>query len=263
MGMNSWWKMVFTRVRQNAANFTRLNIIRPPLVIEHMEVDLVFSRLFNKRQLRIIDIGSHHGEFLNIFEHHNDEHSFNVVCVEPLRENVAILKKNIRKFKRVKATICDVAISDVTGAKTFYLGKSSSLFTCTEEWKHIFPEYFQQTKEVIIQSLTFADLLRRFGIDNSETFDLIKIDTEGHDLQVLRSIFVTKARAFAVMFEFNYNLKDVTESINLLKSKNFREFYIFGRTGIPTTYIGEWISEQHLGDLVNRGIVKTGNIVAF
>lgn len=42
----------------------------PLLIIERMEVDLVFSRLHAKHNLRIMDVGAHHGEFLDILELH-------------------------------------------------------------------------------------------------------------------------------------------------------------------------------------------------
>lgn len=129
-----------------------------PLIIERMEVDLVFSRLHSKYHLRIMDIGAHYGEFLEIFEHHNDDHTYDVVCIEPMPENIATLKQRIKRYKRVNVEICDVAISDVSGPKTFYQGTADTLFACTEEWKHIFSENFRQLKEVKIYCLTVEDL---------------------------------------------------------------------------------------------------------
>jgi hypothetical protein len=37
------------------------------LIIERMEIDFVFSRFLYKKKIRILDIGAHHGEFLDIF----------------------------------------------------------------------------------------------------------------------------------------------------------------------------------------------------
>lgn len=236
---------------------------RHPIIIEHMEVDLVFSRLHAKHNLRIIDIGAHHGEFPDIFELHNDDHTYDVVCVEPMPETVSVLKQRIKHYKRVKITICDVAISDVSGPKTFYQGAASTLFTCTKEWKQIFPENFQQSKEMTIHCLTVADLFKQFGIDTSVPFDFVKIDTEGHDLNVLRSLLAAGIRPFALMFEIGPDLAAVEEAVRLLKDHGFTEFYMFGRTGIPTTYIGEYRGSAHLTELVNKEIINTGNVVVF
>jgi hypothetical protein len=151
----------------------------------------------------------------------------------------------------------------VRGPKTFYQGTASTLFTCTEEWKQVFPEYFQQPKEVTIQCLMVADLLKQFEIDTSVPFDFVKIDTEGHDLNVLRSLVAARVRPFAIMFEIGPDLAAVEESVQLLKRQGFTEFYVFGRSGIPTTYVGEYMGGQHLHSLRNQGKLEAGNVVAF
>lgn len=148
-------------------------IRRPSLAIEHMEVDLVFSRLSDKRHLHIMDIGSHRGEFLDIFEYHNHSHTYDVMSIEPMSENARILRQKIRNYKRVHATICEVAIPDVNGPRAFYQGTASTLFTCTEEWRERFPEHFQEPKEVIDQCITVAELLRHLEIDAAKPFDFI------------------------------------------------------------------------------------------
>jgi len=111
--------------------------------------------------------------------------------------------------------------------------------------------------------VTVADLSKQLEIDTSVPFDFVKIDTEGHDLNVLRSLVAAQIRPFALMFEIAPDLGAVEEEVRLLTDQGFREFYIFGRTGIPTTYIGEYGGLQHFADLVNQRIVNTGNIVVF
>ena len=125
------------------------------LIIEHMEVDFVFSRMHKKTHLRILDIGAHHGEFCQIFERHGNMHSYDVICVEPMPQNCKILKSNIRNLHRVSATICECAVSDVSGPRIFYAGDYSTLFTMTPEWKEFFPNSFSNQQEVEVECYTF------------------------------------------------------------------------------------------------------------
>jgi FkbM family methyltransferase len=228
-----------------------------------MEVDFVLSRLNTKRELQIIDVGSHHGEFLDIFERHVDEHVFNVVCVEPMSENVLVLRQKSGTYKRVKVKICDVALSDTSGVKTFYQGSVSTLFTCTPEWTEHFRAAFVVSRQVPTKCATFDELFDQFQIARNLPFDFIKIDTEGHDLNVLRSMVAAHIRPFALMFEIGLDLVSTASAVSLLRLNGFTEFFVFARTGIPTTFIGEWQDLEQIQGLQTAGKLLAGNIVAF
>ena len=236
---------------------------RPALIIERMEVDLVLSRLCGKRFLRMIDVGAHHGEFLDILEHHNDDHIYDVICVEPLRESVEILSDKHWSYRRVNYRICDVAISEKSGTREFYLGTASSLFTCTDEWLTAFHKEFRNARAIEVRCLTFDDLFSEYNLGRRDGFDFVKIDTEGHDRSVITSMIAAGIRPFSVMFEIGQNLHDTEMSINALKQHSFSEFYVFGRNGIPTTFIGDYRGYAHLKRLRARGRLNAGNVVAF
>lgn len=260
------WKKKLSKIPFVLNAYSALCSTKPshsPLIIERMEVDLIFSRLSNQRSLRIIDVGAHHGEFLDIFERHNDDHVYEVVCVEPFAENLSVLRQKARRYKRVHAQICDVALSDISGPKIFYAGSASTLFTCTPEWQTVFPDYFEQSQQITIECLTFADLFQHFQITQCLSWDFIKVDTEGHDLNVLRSMCAAQIFPFAVMFEIGPNLTLVDQAVDLLRTNHFDEYYVFGRSGIATTFIGEYLGLPHLIQLREQGRLATGNIVAF
>lgn len=254
--MNRFIRSLALRVRQQVTT-------RRMLIIEHMEVDLVFSRLFDKPHLRILDIGAHHGEFLDIFELHNHPHTYEVICVEPMAENVTRLQAKTRQLQRVRATVCPVAISSESGHRPFYAGSADTLFTCSTDWKDHFPDHFRDAREITTECLTPTDLARRFGVDIHRPFDFIKIDTEGHDLQVLRALVNDDVQSSAIMFEVGPRLDDVASSVNLLRDCAFSEFYIFGRGGIPTLFIGEYSGQEQLATLRKQGRLDAGNVVAF
>ena len=213
--------------------------------------------------MRVIDIGAHYGEFLDIFEFHDHHHTYEVICVEPMPENVVTLRAKLRRLQRVRVILCPVAISNSSGPRTFFQGSADTLFTCTESWKATFPEYFATVQEVTVECLTPIDLAQRFRLDLQAPFDFIKIDTEGHDLHVLHALIAAQVQAFAVMFEVGPDLGEVAAAVDLLRRQGFDEFYVYGRHGIATLYIGPYQGEQHLNDLRREGRLDAGNVVAF
>lgn len=241
-------------------NFTNL---RPKKIIEHMEVDFALSRVWEKRDLKILDIGAHHGEFLDIFGTFNHLHKWSVHCVEPLARNRKFLKRKARKYKNVTAYIIPEGVSDVSGQKTFFLGSADTLFTCNSEWKNIFPEHFTDSREISINCLTVSELASRYSIPNNEHFDLIKVDVEGHDVNVIDSFCKSGITCTAIIFEISEDCKKTSRCIELLRKKGFNEFYTFGRIGIPTTFIGEYVDEVQQNKLFQSGRIAGGNIVGF
>jgi FkbM family methyltransferase len=237
--------------------------LRPKKIIEHMEVDFALSRVWKKRDIKVLDIGAHHGEFLDIFGTFNHSHKWLVYCVEPLARNRKFLKRKIRKYKSIVAHIIPYGISDVAGQKTFFLGSADTLFTCNSHWKNIFPEHFADSQEIAINCLTVNDLVARYQIPENEHFDLIKVDVEGHDINVIDSFCKSGITSTVIIFEISNDCKITSKCIDLLRLKGFNEFFLFGRIGIPTTYIGEYIDEVQLQNLLQSGRIAGGNMVGF
>jgi len=237
---------------------------RPPnKIIEHMEVDFALSRVWDKRGITVLDIGAHHGEFLEIFGTFNHAHNWTVYSVEPIAENRRYLTIASKKYKNINTHIIPIGISDVSTEKTFYLGSASTLFTCSEDWVKSLPEFFKNFTTTNVKCLTIQDMAKAYGIPENQHFDFIKIDVEDHDFNVIKSFYESKITSSALMFEISSNSNLTLEAINLLKLKGFDEFFIFGRKGIPTTFIGEYTDEINYQNLFNSGRITAGNIVAL
>jgi FkbM family methyltransferase len=244
--------------------WARLPGVRAPmLIIEHMEVDFVFSQLFCKERLRVLDIGSHYGEMLDIFERHNDPHKYEVYCIEPFPDNAREIRRKLGGLRRVNARVCEAAVSDVSGTKTFFVGSADTLITCSREHMHRFGEQFKTHREFQVQAYTVGDLFRHFNIAATPQFDFVKIDVEGHDLQVVRSFVQSGAESYAIMFEFEADAEQVDVAIKELAAGGYREFFVFGRTGIATNYIGEYRDKAFFASLLQRGKFTVGNVVAL
>lgn len=238
------------------------------LIIERMEIDFIFSRFTNKKHLRILDIGAHHGEFLNIFSNlsfGNVSQNFEIFCFEPYNKNFNIIKNKLNFLnKNIKAKIYNFAISDKTEKKIFYIGKSDTLVTCESKWLKKFKNDFLKYKKVSMPCLTFYDFVKKFDFDISKDIDLLKIDVEGHDLIVLNNIIENNLKIQSVMIEFETdNIFKTIKIIKYLISKKFSKIFIFGRSGMYTSYIGEYININYFLKVIKKNKILGGNLVAF
>jgi hypothetical protein len=128
---------------------------------------------------------------------------------------------------------------------------------------HRFEEHFKEYREFQVQAYTVGDLFRHFNIAATPRFDFVKIDVEGHDLQVVHSFVRSGAESYAIMFEFDSDAEQVDLAIKELAAGGYCEFFVFGRTGIATNYIGEYRDKDFFASLLQRGKFAVGNIVAL
>jgi len=227
-----------------------------------MEIDFIFSRFINQSSVNFLDIGAHKGEFISILKGHTKKHKIIHLCVEPLSQNLRVLR--IRKFLelanfRLKIRIAPIAITSTTGTYDFYLGSADTLFTSKREWTEKFPNHFVNSKRISINGLSFREYLNRYEI--SPEIDIVKIDAEGADLEILNSVVLSGSFVNAIMIEVtndNYNDIKVT-----LFNSGFTEIYLFLRIGIPTIYIGEPISLESFNRSTTLFPGLCGNLVAF
>jgi FkbM family methyltransferase len=218
--------------------------------------------------LRILDIGAHHGEFLNIFSNlkfDNISQNFEIFCFEPFNKNFNIIKNKLNFLnKNIKAKIYNFAISDKTEKKIFYIGKSDTLVTCESNWLKKFKKDFSSYKKLSMQCLTFCDFVKKFDFDITKDIDLLKIDVEGHDFIVLINVLENNLKIKSVMIEFEIDyIFKTTSIIKYLISKKFSKIFIFGRSGIYTSYIGEYINLNHFLKVIKKNKILAGNLVAF
>lgn len=233
------------------------------MIIEHMEVDFILSRLFNQRKIRFLDIGAHTGEFLKIFENTNHRHKYEVFSVEPLFRNLRLLR--VRSFffwlkGKGQVTVIPYGVGQ-NGVTSFYLGDSSTLFTSNLEWKQRFASQFNNSREISVQTRDFVSLIEKYPKLAKLPFDIVKIDTEGSDLNVLKLLKLSKMDVKAVIVEYNSN--SISKIIEELLDFEITEIFIYVRDGIYTTYIGNYLNDDHLKKLVETKHNLSGNIVGF
>ena len=199
----------------------------------------------------LVVIGAHSGVWLkSLFEEYQNK---NILLVEPVPYNIALLKENTAKYKNI--SIETSAVSEKNQIKKFYYVKPDAVKKLGKHWasgigsfdkQHILNHKYKRfmvsdtdIEEVDVQYLTFSDLIEKYSISS---IDLLQIDVEGAEFEILNSIDFEKIEIKKIIFEFkhfdgtfkegpklklikeklikfNYQLKEIDKE-NILAEKN-------------------------------------------
>jgi FkbM family methyltransferase len=144
---------------------------------------------------RFVDVGAHLGFYsLAVAARHPE---IEVIAVEPAPENVEVLERNLRLHGIDRVRVLPAAASDEEGTRTFKIARASD--SCGFYDHHL----AETLREVEVRTLTLDALLAERP-DGADLPTLIKIDTEGHELQVLDGLRQTLAHGHTeLIVEFN------------------------------------------------------------
>jgi FkbM family methyltransferase len=132
----------------------------------------------------VIDIGSNVGDITR--ELIQDKNNF-VISVEPipyLANNLKNLESNHSNLK-----VINCAISDEDGEQTFYINEphcTSSLKKFNDEVKNKWPNRLDYKEKIIVKTIKLSTLIEELSLQN-EIISFLKIDTQGSDLDVIKS----------------------------------------------------------------------------
>ena len=173
----------------------------------------------------IIDIGSHKGEFIkNIIKYIHFKKAY---TFEPQKEVFEILKNNLINDNRILHN--NLGLSDKVGKKKIIINKLTSTSTMS---KFDESSYFLKLKNFLIkqkkikqifdvETTTVDDYFKGLNLQNS----LLKIDVEGHELNVLEGSKNTIKKSDFVLIENQffdiYKDKNINECHNFLKNNQF------------------------------------------
>jgi len=193
--------------------------------------NLIILKKFFKKKINVyIDIGSHKGEMINMIKKNFDVKY--IFAFEPNIECSKFLK--IIKHKNIK--IFNYALSDKTGKDELKIGYISAMSTLnkindnslyTFIKKIVISVFFLKNeiykKKIKIEKKMFKEIFKKY---NYKTLDLVKIDTEGHEYNVLKGMGVYLKKINIILLEYHYDnslIKDynLKELNTFLKKKNF------------------------------------------
>ena len=199
----------------------------------------------------LVVIGAHSGVWLtSLFVEYQNQ---NILLVEPVPYNIALLKENTAKYKNI--SIEASAVSEKNQIKKFYYVKPDAVKKLGKHWasgigsfdkQHILNHKYKRfmvsdsdIEQIDIQYLSFSNLIEKYSISS---IDLLQIDVEGAEFEILNSIDFEKIKINKIIFEFkhfdgtfkegpklklikeklikfNYQLKEIDKE-NILAEKN-------------------------------------------
>ena len=167
---------------------------RALILFRTREVDhkLMLERIV-RPGMRIFDIGGNIGYYA-LMELTLLGGSGHLVAVEPVPENMALLKRNLRLNGYRDVPVVKAAVSDISSRKTFHLSRQSNLGTF-----HPVGSATLTGDTINVETTTIPMLAERFGPP-----DLLRMDVEGHEVEILEGMLedIRKGRyAPIVIFE--------------------------------------------------------------
>ena len=177
-----------------------------------------------------IDIGSHKGSYTDLII--NNFEVEKIVMAEPQKNIFKYIKKKYFKDKRIRTY--NLAISDKKKIQALYINKHDLTSSLTQidkknNYLKLKAKLFGGSINDLIQnkymvnSCKLSEIIKK---NNIKKVDLLKIDTEGHELQVLRGAgaFLKEKVNFMLIEIHNSNIflnYDAKKIHNYLKKNNF------------------------------------------
>ena len=176
------------------------------------------------------DIGAHKGSYTDLFIKHYK--NLNIFMFEPQKNIFKILKKKYDNKSKIK--IFNIAISNKNTKKKLSINEhdlTSSFSTFNENNYYLKLKAFLFSKKikkmikakVLVKIIKLSNFIKVKKIKN---IDLVKIDTEGHELEVLQGINKCISKIKYILIEMhndniykNYNSNKIH---NYLIKNNFR-----------------------------------------
>lgn len=172
----------------------------------HQKKILKFIRNNNINLKYFLDIGAHKGTYTDLIVKEFNE--CKVLMFEPQKDIFKAIKKKYQNKKNIK--IYDYAISDKSTVKKIYINQhdlTSSLSTLDTKNNYLQfkAKLFSTTssgmivKKVNVKTKKLSQILKSKNING---IDLVKIDTEGHEFQVLKGMqkYIKKIKYILIEF---------------------------------------------------------------
>lgn len=163
---------------------------------EPYAVDYILKYFKDENCLRIFDIGANRGQYLTMLLSKRSQ--LEIHCFEPQKDAFTTLFKKYHDSQLV--TLNNFALGNMTGEITLYKD-------CTQsEYASLYhAHYTQYNKTLDLKETVKIDTLDHYCSSNQIDFiHLLKIDTEGHELEVLKGAedMIGQKKIKFIQFEF-------------------------------------------------------------
>lgn len=178
----------------------------------NFEVKHILKVLKKNKNLIALDVGGNKGNFSNILNKNIENSEIHVI--EPSLINFKFLKKKFKNKKNI--TIANIAISNKNkNEKLFYDVKGSPLASFNKR------PFLGTKKKITGYEIVKCMTLHKYIVENikKKIIDIIKLDTEGNELNCLISLSEKIKYIKIIQFEFG--------GCNIDSRTFFRDFWIF------------------------------------
>ena len=186
--------------------------------------DILIKRIFaNKKNGFYVDVGAHHSSrFSNTYKLYK-ENCWNGVNIDPSLSSYLDLKK-----KRERDININVGISDKKEILKFYSFNEEALNTFSLKKKNQLKLNYKLKKTEKIYCKKLSDVLDSC-LKKKIKIDLLTIDTEGHDLKVLKSNNWKKYLPDYIIVEISSSTLDEIMKDSITKFLNKRRYRIYSK----------------------------------
>jgi FkbM family methyltransferase len=168
----------------------------------------------------VVDIGANIGYFA-LMEARIVGDIGRVYAVEPVSENVQMLKRNIELNGYSNIEVYQLAIGDKNGSSVINISKKCNLSSMKKAKGDVDSKLF--VKEQAVQEMTLDDFL-----EDKPYPSLIRMDTEGYEYNIIKGMtkILDKKLPLVLAIEFHFGILSPDESIALLRSLKIAGFQV-------------------------------------
>ena len=197
-----------------------------------LKINNYFLSKFKNRAITLVDVGAHKGETINLFLK-----NFNIKKIYSFEPNPLIFKELKKKIINNKIKMFNIGLSnkkenkilniffDTASSTINQIDKKSSYY---KRKKKIFSPGYNEVKfkKIKIFTNTLSNIMKSEKINK---VDILKIDTEGYELKVLKGIIKKDFKKIKfIYFEHHYDLMikkfyKYSDIDNLLKKNKFKK----------------------------------------
>ena len=173
-----------------------------------------FKKKLIKKSLIIIDVGAHVGETINLFYN-----NFSIENILAFEANPIVFKKLEKKIKKInnknKISLFNLGLGEKEESKvlTIFNDTSSSTYNIIDEKTEYYKrknKFLSLFSKNILQkkiSTNILPLSKINKVNNLKNIDILKIDTEGYELNILKGIYKDHFNKIKyIYFEHHYDL---------------------------------------------------------
>ncbi|MBH8573086.1 FkbM family methyltransferase [Nostocaceae cyanobacterium CENA369] len=187
--------------------------------VESSGESAVFNFVHQKQKAPycIFDVGSNQGQYLRLILQNFPEDNLSVHCFEPSSYTFEILESSVEPKAQSKVKLNNLAFGKTQGELTLHYNKAGSgLASLTKRRLEHFGINFDSSEVVKVDTVDNYS-----NKNNVQQINLLKLDVEGHELDVLAgaSEMFSKQAINIVSFEFG--------GCNIDTRTYFQDFYYF------------------------------------